>query len=91
MRSVVVDDEEGEFDGNVVSSIGDQARSILAVSRTCGVTPRPSFGTTVGGVRAREALISDRVGGSLQRLLDAQSRPGRIHAAHVRWRDRRSP
>jgi hypothetical protein len=31
MRSVVVDDEEGEFDGNVVSSIGDEARSVLAV------------------------------------------------------------
>src|SRR5512132_3057604 len=31
LRGVVVDDEERAFDGNVVSSIGDQARSVLAV------------------------------------------------------------
>jgi hypothetical protein len=31
MRGIVVDDEEREFDGNVVSSIGDQARSVPAV------------------------------------------------------------
>jgi hypothetical protein len=38
MRSAV-----GEFDGNVVSSIGDEARSVPAVFRTCGVPPRPSL------------------------------------------------
>jgi hypothetical protein len=38
------------------------------VFRMCGVPPRPSLGTTVGGVRASEALISYRVGGLLQRL-----------------------
>jgi hypothetical protein len=43
MRSAVVDDEKGEFDGNVVSSIGDEARSVPAVFRTCGVPPRPSL------------------------------------------------
>jgi hypothetical protein len=68
MRGIVVDDEEREFGGNVVSIVGDEARSVPAVFRMCGVPPRPSFGTTVGGVRAGKALISYRVGGSLQRL-----------------------
>jgi hypothetical protein len=45
-----------------------EARSVPAVVRMCGVPPRPSFGTTVGGGRASTALISYRVGGSLQRL-----------------------
>jgi hypothetical protein len=37
---IVVDEEEQEFGGNVVSSIGYEARSALAV---CGVPPRPSL------------------------------------------------
>jgi hypothetical protein len=43
--------------------------------RMCGVPPRPSFGTSVGGVRANGALISYHLGGSLQRLCGASSAP----------------
>jgi hypothetical protein len=67
LRGIVVDDEERDG-GKVVSIIGDEASSVPAVFRIFGVPPRPSLGTTVGGVRASEALISYRVGGWLQRL-----------------------
>jgi len=53
MLGIVVDDEER--DGGNVSIIGDEARSVPAVFRIFGVPPRPSLGTTVGGVRASEA------------------------------------
>jgi hypothetical protein len=42
LRGVGVDNEAREFGGNVVSSIGDEARSVPAVFRMCRVPPRPS-------------------------------------------------
>jgi hypothetical protein len=51
------------------------------VFRMSGAPARPSSGTTVGAVRASKALISYRVGGSLQRLCIGGWGPSAVEVA----------